>query len=88
MTKFDEVNLAWDAVDQATTALAARIQVLIDEINSTAGDGLDGPQTEAVLARLGALVTTLNSFGQDPQNPTPPLPEEATLPGARKGVRH
>lgn len=74
MTKNDEVLAAWDQVDAATSALASRVQALIDQINATAGAGLDGPQTEAVLAHLASLKNTLDAMGSNPSNPIPPTP--------------
>lgn len=81
MSKNDEVLAAWDMVDLATTELGARIQVLIDDINNTAGSGLDGPQTENVLARLSSLRDTLNVMGAEPANPIPPVEgEDPSMP--------
>lgn len=82
MTKFDDVASALDAVDTATTALGARIQFLIDDINRTATDGLNGPQTENVLARLAAFKTNLDALGSNPSAPIPPAgPTPPAMPG-------
>ena len=71
MTAADNVLAAWALVDTATNDLAARVQVLIDEINNTAEAGLTGDQTEAVLERLAGLKDSLNAMGQNPANPVP-----------------
>jgi hypothetical protein len=78
MTRSDDVTVALADLDRATNDLGARVQTLIDEINSTAGVGLDGPQTEAVLAHLGALKAQLTAIGSSPTNP---LPVPAPPPG-------
>lgn len=74
MTKAEDVVAAWKLVDQATNDLATRVQKLIDEINLTEGSGLDGPQTEAVLAHLASLKSTLDAMGSKPDNPIPKPP--------------
>lgn len=81
MARSDDINAAWTAVDEATTALGARVQALIDEINKTATEGLNGPQTEAVLARLAGLKTSLDGMGASPSNPIPEPPVEEPIPG-------
>lgn len=68
-----EVAAAWAEVDTATTALGARVQKMIDQINATPGDGLNGPQTEALLANLTTLKNNLNAMGAD--QTVPPAPE-------------
>ncbi len=84
MTRNDEVIAAWALVDTATTELAARIQLLIDEINNTAELGLDGPQTDAVLANLGNLVTTLTAMGSNSNSPIPSNLAHVRIPGQLK----
>jgi len=82
MTKYDDVATLIDDLDTTTNTLAASVQKLIDDINRTATDGLNGPQTENVLARLGALSTTLKAIGASADNPIPPAPPApATMPG-------
>jgi len=82
MARSDEVTAAWSEVDAATNDLGARVQALIDDINRTATEGLNGPQTEAVLARLNALKGTLNAMGHNATAPIPPTPpEDAPMPG-------
>jgi hypothetical protein len=82
MTKAEDIEAGWALVDQATNALADRIQVLIDDINSTATDGLNAAQTENTLARLGAMVVALNGLGKNPSDPVPPEPPEPEpMPG-------
>jgi len=82
MARSDEVLAAWAEVDTATTALGARVQVLIDDINRTATEGLNGPQTEAVLSRLVGLRDSLNGMGHNPAAPIPePPPTEVPMPG-------
>jgi len=80
-TGYENVQEAWKAVDTATSALGARVQTLIDQINKTATDGLDGPQTEAVLANLAGLKTVLEAMGHNPSNPIPPTPNFPSVPG-------
>lgn len=80
MAKSDDVTQALNAIDQATNDLAARVQKLIDDINHTAAEGLTGPQTENVLARLAPLVTSLNAMATSPTVPTDPG-EGAAMPG-------
>lgn len=83
MTRAEDVNAAWAAVDAATNALATRVQTLIDQINRTANEGLDGPQTEAVLAHLGSLKSALDAMGSSPVQPIPaPTPAPAPIPGS------
>ncbi len=85
MTAAEDVVAAWKLVDTATTALGARVQTLVDQINKTAGEGLDGPQTEAVLAHLASLKGALDAMGSNPSNPIPapgatPPPVPASKP--------
>ena len=77
----DDINAAWMQVDEATTALGSRVQALIDEINKTATEGLNGAQTEAVLARLEGLKNSLNGMGHNPSEPIPEPPVEEPIPG-------
>lgn len=82
MPRFDDVTAALNAIDTATTDLGTRVQALIDDINATASDGLNGPQTENVLARLAPIAATLNAMGHNPNNPVPPAPpEDPEMPG-------
>jgi len=82
-TGAENVAAAWVLVDDATTALGARVQALIDQINRTANEGLDGPQTEAVLAHLASLKSTLDAMGSNPANPIPaPAATPAPIPGS------
>jgi hypothetical protein len=81
MTRAEEIQAAWAQVDAATTELAGRVQVLIDQINKTATEGLNGPQTEAVLANLTGLVTVLNAMGANPSAPLPTPPAPVAIPG-------
>lgn len=67
-----EVEAAWAQVDSATTALGVRVQAMIDQINATPGEGLNGPQTEALLANLATLATNLNGMGVG--GSVPPVP--------------
>ena len=76
MAKSDEVVAAWAEIDTATTEAGQRVQLLIDQINATAGVGLDGPQTEAVLANLVSHKNWLTSLGHNLQVPIPPTPPE------------
>lgn len=77
----ERINAAWGEVDAATTALGARVQKLIDEINKTAAEGLTGPQTEAVLTRLGGLKDSLTAMGHNPAAPIPEPTPEPAIPG-------
>jgi uncharacterized protein involved in exopolysaccharide biosynthesis len=72
MAKFDTVVALQTAVNDATNQVAANIQLLIDKINATPGDGLDGPQTEAVIAHLTALETNLKAMAASSSHPIPP----------------
>jgi len=82
MARSDEVVAAWAAVDAATNALGVRVQTLIDQINRTATEGLDGPQTEAVLANLASLKSVLDAMGSNPTTPIPaPTPTPPSIPG-------
>ena len=81
MTRAEDIAAAWAAVDTATNLLAARVQALIDQINNTATNGLDGPQTEAVLANLTGLAAVLSAMGSNPSNPIPQVPTPAPIPG-------
>jgi len=81
-TGFESVTAAIAAVDEATTALGLRVQDLIDQINKTATEGLNGPQTEGVLAHLASWKATLDAMGSNPTNPLPtPPPVPGALPG-------
>jgi len=92
MVRSEEVTIALADLDRSTTELgttvvgelSTRVQALIDQINKTAGEGLTGPQTEAVLASLASLKaghetvrTALVGMGHNPQEP---LPETPVLP--------
>jgi hypothetical protein len=81
MTRAEEVAAAWAAVDTETNDMATRVQALIDEINRTATEGLNGPQTEAVLANLTGLVTRLSATGRNPTQPIPPPVPPVPMPG-------
>jgi len=76
----ENVQAAWKSVDDATNALAVRVQTLIDEINKTAAEGLTGPQTEAVLANLTGLAATLTAMGKTDQ-PIPSAVRPVPIPG-------
>jgi hypothetical protein len=81
MSQSDDVTVALSALDAATNALASRVQALIDQINNTSGVGLNGPQTEAVLAHLALLKSQLESLGANPTTPLPPPgPAPAPVP--------
>jgi len=77
MARSDEVTIALDTLDTATSQLAARVQHIIDEINATAGEGLNGLQTEAVLTRLASIKGSLDAMGHTATTPFPTLPPES-----------
>lgn len=56
------------AVNDATNAIAARIQKLLDII---AAGGMTDAEEAQVKAGLEAAITQLQALGQDPQNPVP-----------------
>jgi hypothetical protein len=65
----DVLNLI-TAIDVATTAIAARIQALIDQLSA----GMSPADVATVEAGLQAEVTRLQALGTDPNNPVPPVP--------------
>jgi len=81
MTKYDDVGTILDDMDATTNTLAASVQKLIDDINKTATDGLNGAQTENVLARLAAFSTNLKAIGANADSPFPPPPTDVPMPG-------
>lgn len=79
MARSDDVTVALADLDEATNALGERVQSLIDQINRTPGDGLNGTQTEAVLAQLASVKSVLDQMGHAP-NPLPEVNPNAFKP--------
>lgn len=78
MTNQEDV---WTIVDEATNRLGAYVQTIMDEINKTEGEGLTGPQTEAVLAHLWSLRNQLTGMATDRSDMLPPAYIPESLPG-------
>lgn len=80
MAKVDTIAQLQQAINDATNKTATEIQALIDKINATPGDGLDGPQTDAVINWLTALKAQQESMAATAADPTPvPAPPAPTL---------
>lgn len=69
-TGSENVNAAIDnLVNSVVPALKARVLALIVSINTTAAEGLTGPQTEAHLTALQDLADDLTTVGENPTQP-------------------
>lgn len=66
MAKQDQINATLGQLNEATNALAAKIQKLID--GQTAGD----PVSQESLDALQAVADQLTAMGADVENPIPP----------------
>lgn len=67
MTLAQDIKTLISQVDAATTAIAIRIQALVDRI----GTGISNEEAAEIKASLQSEVDTLTSLGQDPTNPIP-----------------
>jgi ABC-type transporter Mla subunit MlaD len=74
MARFDDVKAMTGELKTYTDKLGVSVQALIDNINNTAGDGLNGPQTEEHLAELATLRDVLKAIGTNADTVFPPLP--------------
>lgn len=70
MSEYDD---ALAELDQATTAIAGRVQNLVDEVNSLQGAQADSAKQAA--AELQPYIDQLNSMATDPSQPVPPVTE-------------
>lgn len=64
------------AMDEETTAVAARIDKLTEGLKNSMTD----EEVEELKAGFGALSNRLTALGQDPNNPVPPPPPAPPVP--------
>lgn len=71
---FQDMEGLVSAMNDATNAIAAKIQALIDKLAGAADGGLTADETAQVKAQLGTLKDQLTALGADPSNPVPEPP--------------
>jgi hypothetical protein len=69
MATFTDIKALILAIDEDTSAIAAKIDALLEQIST----GMSQEQVNEVTAELAAVSERLDVLGQDPENPVPPV---------------